>query len=91
MMFLRISSVPAAMRLPGEDSSDSWKAARIGAQSLSVTTPPMSSKSSANDAMSCALAALTSLPMEFSGPGVSPRLSAVIVRKRDQRTPWVRT
>jgi hypothetical protein len=33
MMFFKISSVPAAMRLPGEDSSDSWKAARIGAQS----------------------------------------------------------
>ena len=33
------------MRPPGEVSSDSWKAARSGATSLSMTTPPMSSRS----------------------------------------------
>ena len=33
MMLRWISSVPAAMREPGEDRSDSWNAARIGAQS----------------------------------------------------------
>jgi len=58
---------------------------------LSMTTPPMSSRSIANEAISCALGALTSLPMEFSGPGVSPRESAVMVRKRVRRTPWVFT
>ena len=37
--------------------------------------------------MSCSLEALTSLPMEFSGPGVSPRDSAVMVRKRVNFSP----
>jgi hypothetical protein len=45
----------------------------------------------AKEAISCALGAFTSLPMEFSGPGVSPRESAVMVRKRVRRTPCVFT
>ncbi len=79
------------MRPPGEVSSDSWNAARIGAMSLSMTTPPTSRRSIAKEAISWALGALTSLPIEFSGPGVSPRDSAVIVRNRVSRTPCVFT
>ncbi len=87
MMFFKISSVPAAIREPGVDSTESWNAARIGTRSGSLTIPPMSMRSMAKAAMSCAWAAATSLPIEFSGPGVSPRESAVITRKRVQRRP----
>ena len=70
------------MRAPGAASSASWKAARIGATAGSSMAPPMSCRSMANEAMSCSLLALTSFAIESSGPGVSPRDSAVMVRKR---------
>ncbi len=57
----------------------------------SSMTPPMSCRSSAKDAMSWSLLALTTFAMEVSGPGVSPRESAVMVRKCVYRRPCWRT
>ena len=41
--------------------------------------------------MLCSLEPLTSLPIEDSGPGVSPRDSAVMVRKCEYLRPWLDT
>ena len=41
--------------------------------------------------MFCSLEPLTSLPIEDSGPGVSPRDSAVMVRKCEYLRPWLDT
>ena len=50
MMFFRISSGPPPIRRPGEYSSASWKAARMGASAGSRMAPTMSIKSAANEA-----------------------------------------
>ena len=56
----------------------------------STRIPASPCKSSANAAISCIVAPATSLPIEFSGPGVSPRDSAEIARMPVYFKPLVR-
>jgi hypothetical protein len=91
MMFRMISSVPPAIRWPGALSSVSWNSACMGASPRSMTTPAAPCRSSAKLAISCILPAVTSLPMEDSGPGVCPRERRVMVRKRVYFSPRDRT
>src|SRR5580658_50401 len=91
MMLRRISSLPPAMRRPGEKSSACWKSALAGIACSSVMIPAMPIKSMPKLATSCIFVALTSLPIDASGPGVSPRDSRVIVRKRVYLSPCVLT
>ena len=79
---VRLTAVYApAMRMDGEVIKVCWKVAASGASSGSVSMPPCSIRSMAKAAMFCSLVPLTSLPIEDSGPGVSPRERAVMVRK----------
>ena len=87
MMFFRISSVPPAMRRPADHMTDCWKPASRGASSGSERMPYWSSTSIASDDMAWSWLADTILPMDASGPGVWPRESAVMERKRVSFSP----
>src|SRR3984957_12034641 len=80
MMLRRISSVPPAMRTDGELSSICWNWPRASSSAAPVKTPAAPSRSIAYIAMSCSIEPVTSLPIEFSGPGRSPLDSAETAR-----------
>ena len=71
------ATTPLGLRLTKECLNFSIDAA---ACSGSTSTPAWPCRSSAKAAMSCMVAPATSLPMEFSGPGVSPRDRAEMAR-----------
>src|SRR6202022_288367 len=91
MMLRRISSVPPAMRIEGEDSIICWNWPRACSSAAPVNTPAAPSRSMAYIAMSCSIEPATSLPMEFSGPGRSPFDSAEIARMLGYFSPLART
>src|SRR6185437_3443825 len=80
MMLRRISSVPPAIRIDGELNSICWNWPCTASSSVPVSAPAAPSRSIAHIAMSCSIEPATSLPIEFSGPGRSPRDSAEIAR-----------
>ena len=81
MMFFRISSVPPAMRMPGEPRYSVLPEAFLRAHATRRGRAPIAPCSSiANDAISWPSGAPTALPIEPSGPGVAPRESADSVR-----------
>src|SRR3979409_753453 len=80
MTLRRISSVPPAMRIEGEDSSICWNWPRASSSAAPVKTPAAPSRSIAYIAISCSIDPATNFPIEFSGPGRSPFDSAEIAR-----------
>src|SRR5436309_11232613 len=79
MMLRRISSVPPAIRVDGEDIIMPWNCPAASV-SASVSMPLAPCRSIAYMAMSCIIVPDTSLPIEFSGPGRSPLDSAETAR-----------
>ena len=69
-----------ALAVAGERSSIAWKRAIALACAGSTSAPAWPCRSSANIAISCSVLPATSLPIEFSGPGVSPLERAEMAR-----------
>ena len=90
MMLRRISSEPPSIRVAGERISIFWKRPCRG-WSSPISTPAAPCRSRANMASSCMAAPATSLPMEFSGPGVWPLDRAVMARMPVYFSPLCRT